>query len=118
MLCRNLPRPGTGSRWPIAGSEPSNSDEQLPAKQALTATFHGLLCSSRFWNGFPPPFLPPSACNTLLRGHSYSLSEDDFLAGQRQCFLMRHLRQNLAGCSRIPEMALTILFLNDERGRG
>lgn len=33
MLCKNLPRPVNGSRWPTAGSEPSNGDKQLQNRE-------------------------------------------------------------------------------------
>lgn len=94
--------------------------------QDLTATFHGLLCSSGFWNGFPHLSYPKCLQHLAERGHAYRSLKITFLLipVQRYSLLFNptlptKLLRLKVGCSRILEIALTFFFFSlMTRGEG
>jgi len=81
MLWINLPRPVNGSRWPTAGSEPSNADKQLQNREPGPDSYFSLFALLKWFSEcLFPPFLPPKSLQHLAeRGHT----ENHFFAKPR-----------------------------------
>lgn len=117
MLCNPPPRPVNGSRWPIAGSEPSNSDKHLQNTEPRPDSYFSWFALFKWFLEWLPPTFPTLKCLQHLaeRGHTYHSLKITFLLIPVQRYLLlfnltpqTKLLRLRVGCSRILEMALIL----------